>query len=119
MSFRAGRLAEGIKREVTDIMRNLKDPRIASMTSLTGVEVTRDMRYARLFISVYGTEEEQQMTLEGLQSASGFIRQELGKRIRLRHLPELSFSLDSSIQHGIRISRILDEVLDENRKGDQ
>ncbi len=117
MGFRVSRLAEEIKREVTDIVRNhLKDPRISHLTSVTEVEVSKDMRYAKIFVSVYGSEEEQVKTLEGLQSANGFIRSELGRRIRLRYLPEITFNLDTSIEQGVKISQIIDKVCDENRK---
>lgn len=111
MGFRVNRLAEEIKREVTDIIRNnLKDPRVNSLTSLTAVEVSGDRRFARIYVSIYGSDEEQAQTLEGLQRATGFIRAELGRRIRLRYLPELSFNLDPSIQQGIKINQIIRQV---------
>lgn len=116
MGFRLNRLAEEIKREVTDIIRTtLKDPRISPLTSITDVEISKDMRYAKIFISIYGSEEEQTKTLEGLKSANGFIRSELGKRIRLRYMPEIAFILDTSIEHGVKISQIIDNICDENR----
>jgi len=114
VSFRLSRLAEEIKREVTDILRlQLKDPRISKFTSITDVEVSKDLRHAKMFVSVFGSEADRSRTLEGLKSASGFIRSELGKRIRLRYLPQLSFYLDSSIQQGIKISQIIREVRNE------
>ncbi len=113
MSFRPHRLAEEIKREVTDMLQvELNDPRICKLTSITDVEVSRDLRYAKVFVSVYGTEQEQSQTLVGLQSAGGFIRMELGKRIRLRFLPELTFSLDPSIKRGIELTHLISEVMD-------
>ncbi|MDH7576714.1 MAG: 30S ribosome-binding factor RbfA [Bacillota bacterium] len=119
MNFRTSRLAEEIKREVTDILRlELKDPRISKFTSITGVEVSKDLRHAKMFVSVFGSENDQSRTLEGLKKASGFIRAELGKRIRVRYLPELSFCLDRSIQRGIAISQILREVSNEKEAGE-
>lgn len=119
MGFRPHRLAEEIRREVTGMLQtDLNDPRICKLSSITDVEVSRDLRYAKIFVSVFGSEEEQSQTLLGLQSASGFIRTELGKRIRLRFLPEISFALDPSIQRGIKLTHLISEVMDDKRIGD-
>jgi ribosome-binding factor A len=119
MGFRPRRLAEEIRREVTDMLQSeLHDPRICKLSSITDVEVSRDLRYAKLFVSVYGSEEEQTQTLAGLQSAGGFIRSELGKRIRLRFLPELAFCLDPSIQKGIKLTGLIREVMEDKGTGD-
>lgn len=105
---RAQRVAEEIKKEVSQILREeLKDPRIAGFISVTGVEVTRDLRNAKIFISVFGNEEEKQLTLHALTKAAGFIRTEIGRRIRLRHTPGLSIHLDHSIAYGAHISHLL------------
>ncbi len=110
VTARSQRVAEAIKQEVSDILQNeLKDPRIG-FASVVKVEVTRDLRFARVFVSVLGDEESRQQTLRGLVSGVGFIRSELGKRIRLRHTPELVFALDDSIAHGVRISQLLSEL---------
>jgi ribosome-binding factor A len=112
---RAHRVAEEIKREVSDILRNeLKDPRANRLISVTDVNVTRDLRHAKIFISVYGTDEEQEVTLSALSKATGFVRTEIGRRIRLRHTPELSFELDKSIAYGAQINKVLRE-LDETK----
>ncbi len=117
MGFRSNRLAEEIKREVTGMLQaELNDPRICRLSSITDVEVSGDLRYAKLFVSVYGSEEEQSQTLAGLQSAGGFIRTELGKRIRLRFLPELTFCLDQSIQRGVRLTNLIRQVTDTDNK---
>lgn len=101
------RVQEAIQEEVSDIMRKeLKDPRVG-FASVTGVEVTEDYRHARVFISVLGTEEERVRTLEGLERAAGFIRSELGRRLRLRFAPEVVFAPDRSIAHGDLVSRLL------------
>lgn len=110
---RAQRVAEEIKREVSNILRNeIKDPRVAALglISVTGVDVTRDLRHAKIYFSVLGTEDEQKQTSEALMRATGFIRTEIGKRIRLRHIPEVSFHLDRSIAYGAHINQLLREL---------
>lgn len=109
LSLRVERLAEEIKREVSDILRRSKDPRIGFI-SITDTEVSRDLRHAKVFFSILGDEEAKRQTVEGLASAAGFIRTELGKRIRLRHVPELEFHFDPSLERGARIDRILREI---------
>ncbi len=110
MSHRPERMAEAVKKEVSDMIRyELKDPRIGFAT-VTSVEVSGDLRYAKIFISVLGEPNEQQKTIEALESAKGFVRTELGRRIRLRYTPELSFKLDSSISRGSRLIKLLEEV---------
>lgn len=108
---RAQRVAEEMKREISDILRKeLKDPRAAGLVSVTDVNVTRDLRHAKVFVSVYGTDEEQQGTLTALTRAVGFVRTEVGRRIRLRHTPEITFQLDTSIAYGAHINRVLREL---------
>jgi ribosome-binding factor A len=108
---RAHRVGEEIKREVSDILRNqMKDPRMSKMISVTDALVTRDLRHAKLFVSVFGSDEEQEETLKALIKAVGFIRTEIGKRIRLRHTPDISFHLDKSIAYGAHINQILREL---------
>jgi ribosome-binding factor A len=108
---RAQRVAEEMKREISDIVRNeIKDPRVSGMVSVTDVSVTRDLRHAKVFISVYGNDEEQQGTLFALSKAVGFVRSEIGKRIRLRHTPEISFQLDKSIAYGAHINQVLRDL---------
>ncbi|MBS3897817.1 MAG: 30S ribosome-binding factor RbfA [Dethiobacter sp.] len=108
---RAQRVAEEMKREISDILRNeLKDPRTVGIISVTGVNLTRDLRHAKVFISVFGSDEEQQETLAVLSKAVGFVRTEVGRRIRLRHTPQISFLLDKSIAYGAHINRVLREL---------
>ena len=105
---RTQRVAGSIKEEVSDILRlELKDPRLAKMTSITSVEVSRDLSHARIYVSIYGNGEEQKSILKILVKAAGFIRSELGKRIRLRHVPELEFRLDRSLEYGAHIDHVL------------
>lgn len=108
---RIDRISEEVKRVISDIIRNdLNDPRISQFTSVVSAEVTQDLRYAKVFISVLGNDEEKQSTLKGLNSAAGFIRRELGKNIELRYSPEIMFELDRSIEHGAYINKLLNEV---------
>lgn len=109
-SHRANRVAEEIKREVTQMIRDeIKDPRIGFVT-VTGVEVTPDIRYAKIFISIYGNDEIKEQSLNALEKAKGFVRSELGKRMSLRYTPELSFRFDTSIEYGAKIMKLLEEV---------
>ncbi|RKO66324.1 30S ribosome-binding factor RbfA [Desulfofundulus salinus] len=118
MPYRPERLAEIIKKEVSDMLRDeLKDPRIGFVT-ITGVEVSPDLRYARIFFSVLGSEEEAKASLEALNRARGYVRSELGRRIRLRYAPEISFKLDPSIQRGIRVMELLHDVKERGAAGD-
>jgi ribosome-binding factor A len=112
MSFRPERLAEAIKKEVSELLtEELKDPRIG-FVSITSVEVSKDLRYANIFVSVFGEKPERKESLEALQKASGFIRGELAKRIRLRYTPEIVFKLDESIERGSRLIALINEVRD-------
>ncbi|CAM4242422.1 30S ribosome-binding factor RbfA [Paenibacillus tarimensis] len=107
---RVGRVGEQIKKELSQIIQTeLKDPRIGFIT-VTGVDVTSDLSQARVYLSVLGSDEQKENTLKALAKGSGFIRSELGKRIRLRHTPELEFRFDSSIEYGSRIESLLEEI---------
>ncbi|HHU78590.1 MAG: 30S ribosome-binding factor RbfA [Caldicoprobacterales bacterium] len=109
--YRINRISEEIRKEVSDIIRNeVKDPRIAEISSVVKAEVTGDLRYARIYISVLGSEEQRNSTLEGLKKAAGFIRRELGHRLDLRYTPELQFISDHSIEYSVKISQKLNEL---------
>ena len=117
---RINRISEEVKKIVSELLtRGLKDPRISSMTSITKVEVTGDLRYANIFVSVLGDKSVKEETLEGLESAKGFIRKEIGNRMDLRYVPEPIFHLDESIEQGIYMSKLIDKVnkIDEDKKG--
>lgn len=93
MKVRPNRIGEEIKKEVVLLIRNgIKDPRVDSLVSITDVEVTRDLSYATIYISRYGTEQQRQDALEGMQAAARFIRSELSRRLKLRTVPELILS---------------------------
>lgn len=115
--IRPSRVAEQIKKEITDILyHELKDPRIGFVT-ITGVEVSRDLQHAKVFASVLGSDEEKALSLEALQKATGFIRSEVGRRIRLHHTPEIVFKLDTSEDYSQRISHVIRQLQDE--RGDR
>ncbi|MCL6573382.1 MAG: 30S ribosome-binding factor RbfA, partial [Bacillus sp. (in: Bacteria)] len=110
MSHRANRVGEQMKKELSDIIgRKIKDPRIGFVT-VTDVEVTGDLQQAKVFISVLGDEEQRENTLKGLAKAKGFIRSEIGNRIRLRKTPEIIFEWDESIDYGHRIDTLLNQL---------
>ena len=105
------RINTEVQKELSIILREeIKDPRINSMTSVVSVEVTPDLKYCKVYISVLGDEESQKNTLEGLKSAEGYIRKKKKKTINLRNTPELTFILDQSIEYGINMSKLIDEV---------
>ncbi len=109
-NVRVHRVAEQIKKEVSQLIQNeIKDPRIGFIT-VTDVEVTGDLQQATIYISILGSEAQKRDSLLGLGKAEGFIRREIGKRIRLRHTPEISFSFDSSIEYGSKIEKLLSDI---------
>ena len=115
MSFkRTDRINEEIKKELSSIIRELKDPRIPMMTSVVNVNVTNDLRYAKAYISVMGTDEEKQDAIKGLKSSAGFIRREVGSRVKLRAIPEFTFELDNTIEYGAHINKLLNDISKEN-----
>ncbi|MBP2077697.1 30S ribosome-binding factor RbfA [Oceanobacillus polygoni] len=108
--LRANRIAEQMKKELSDILaRKIKDPRVGFVT-VTDVEVTGDLQQAKAFISVLGDDKQKQDTLLGLAKAKGFIRSEIGNRIRLRKTPELTFEFDEAFEYGNRIDSILKDL---------
>lgn len=114
--IRVSRVGEQIKKELGEIIqRELKDPRIGFIT-VTGVEMTGDLSIAKVFVSILGTPEEKKESLAGLEKAKGFIRSEIGKRIKMKHTPEIVFHLDESLEHSEHINRLLHEVNKEGGK---
>jgi ribosome-binding factor A len=107
--MRIQRIAELIKETLGDLMTRIKDPRIGFFT-ITRVEVAPDLDSAKVFISVLGNEDEREKTVQGLQSASGYLRHEMGKTIRLKKIPRLLFFFDPGIERGVEMIRILNEV---------
>lgn len=108
---RTKRISEEIKKIVSHlIMFNMKDPRVSKMTSVVSVDTTNDLSFTNIYISVYDPKADPQKTLEGLNSAKGFIRKEIGKELKLRITPEPVFILDRSIQNGMYINQLLKDV---------
>ena len=107
---RTDRIGEAIKEEISSIiLQQVSDPRI-QFVSITRVQVSADFHYAKVFFSVLGSEKERMQALEGLKSARGFIQRNLGRRIRLRYTPEITFKMDTSIDQGIHICELLREI---------
>jgi len=108
--LRSERLGELLKEEISEILRReLKDPRVG-FVSVTDVEVSSDLRHAKVFVSILGDEVSREETMRALESATGFVRSEVGRRIRLRHTPEIVFRLDKSIERGARVFELLSEI---------
>ena len=110
------RINEEVMRELSNIIRGeIKDPRIHPMTSVVTVEVAPDLKSCKVYISVMGDEKAQEDTMAGLKSAEGYIRSKLARNINLRNTPEIRFILDQSIEYGVNMSKLIDEV---NRQGE-
>lgn len=111
MADRTIRISEEVKKEISSIIQNeIKDPRLPSLVSVVACNVSKDLSHAKVFISVLGNDEEKKNALKALKSAAGFIRRELGHRVKLRAVPEIHFELDTSIEHGIYINKLLDDA---------
>ncbi len=111
MAHRIERVNSLIRQEISELLRRqVKDPRLGSLVTVTDVSTSPDLRHAKIFVSRIGSEEEKQETLSVLAAASGFFRNELAKRLRLRHIPELSFQWDDSIERGDYLLQLIDEV---------
>lgn len=108
---RLNRISGEVKKVVSELLANgIKDPRIKPMTTVNRVEVTRDLSFAKIYISVLGTKEEKESSIKGLESAKGFIRSEIGSRIDLRNAPEPLFYLDESIEQAIHMSKLIEQI---------
>ncbi len=115
---RFDRINEEIRKALSDIIREMKDPRISPLTTVVRAEATNDLKQCRVMISVYDKDDEvRRETVKQLNSAEGFIAREMKRRIDLRHMPTFEFRLDDSIEYSVRISEILNK-LDAERKGD-
>ena len=111
MAHRIERVNSLIRREISELIQHqIKDPRLGAFVSVTAVTTTPDLKYAKVFVSSIGSQEEKQKTLNVLVGASGFFRKELTRQLKLRHIPELSFHWDDSIERGDRLLRLIDEV---------
>lgn len=110
-SIKNTRVNEEVMRELANIIRSdVKDPRISPLTSVVAVEVAPDLKTAKAYISVLGDEEAKDKTVEGLKSSAGFIRHKLAEKVNLRNTPEITYILDQSIEYGVRMSHMIDEI---------
>lgn len=104
------RINEDIQYALSELVRSVKDPRVQQgMISITGVDTTGDLKYCKVYLSVLGLQSEREL-MKGLKSASGYLRRELGQRVKLRNVPELIFQLDRSIEYGAHINEILNKL---------
>jgi len=115
MSIRTRRVGNEIQKLVSELIDAgaIRDPRVAGMISITGVDVSPDLKSAKVYYSVFGKQEEIESTAQALESASGYIQSEVGTRLGIKFTPHLRFVFDSSIAYGDHIERILDEIPDE------
>ncbi len=110
-SIKSSKVNNSIRREMSSIIKDeLKDPGIYPMTSVTGAEVTKDLKYAKIYISVLGSDKQKKDTLEGLERSKGYARHCLASRLNMRNTPELTYVLDESIEYGAMMSKRIDEV---------
>ena len=112
------RVNEEVQHELSTIIRELKDPRIAMMTTVTEVIVATDLKTCKAYISVLGDEKAKKDTMDGLKSAAGYIRRELAHSLNMRNTPEITFKLDSSIERGVEMSRLIDEVMQKDKEAE-
>ena len=110
MRIRPERVANRMRREVSEILGKLRDPGVSHWVSVTDVEVTNDLSNAKIYVSILPTGEERARTLEALARASGFVRHELAERLGLREVPEIKFLLDTSIETGARVEDLLKKI---------
>ena len=116
-SIKNTRINEEVMRELSNIIRGeVKDPRVNPLTSVVAVEVAPDLKTAKAYISVLGDEKSQKDTITGLKSAEGYIRRQLARTVNLRNTPEIRFILDQSIEYGINMSKLIDEVTEHDNK---
>lgn len=118
VKYRSGRINEEIKKEISDIIHNeIRDPRLTAMISVTKVDVTKDLRYAKVFVSIFGSEEEKKNSFNALKNSVSFLRRELGHRVNLRYTPELILELDTTIEYGMHINSLIEKIKETTEHG--
>ena len=118
-SNRIGRINEEIQRELSGLLRTVKDPRVAdAMLTITHVDTTSDLRYSRIYISALDRTDEKDL-MRGLKSASGYLRHELGQKLQLRYTPELLFVRDQNIAYGVHVAAVLRDIAPKTEESDQ
>ena len=119
-SIKNTRINGEVQKELSKIIREeIKDPRIHPMTSVMAVEVAPDLKTCKAYISVLGNDEAKQSTIKGLKNAEGYIRRELARTLNLRNTPEIRFILDESIEYGVNMSKLIDDVMMKDLKASQ
>ena len=114
--IRGDRRNEELKKTISEVIRDMKDPRISDMTTITGVEMTKDLKYAKLRVSVYDDSDVvRSKTVEALNHAAGFIAHEAGQRMQIRRVPQMTFLLDNSIEYSVHISKLIDQLHQEEK----
>ena len=118
MSYqRTRRIEEEIRKSLSRIIiQQIKDPRVGNSVSIVRVELSKDYKFAKVYISVFGDKIEKENAMEGLVSASGFLRKQLGAELKIRHIPEIHFKLDSSIEHSLVVAGIIKKLSQEKRE---
>ncbi|MBQ8827953.1 MAG: 30S ribosome-binding factor RbfA [Clostridia bacterium] len=113
---RTVRIAQEMKRVISDVIREeIKDPRIPIMTSILDIKLAKDLKFAKIYVSVYGSEADKASAIEALRNSAGFIRREIGRRMIIRAIPELNFVIDESIEHGAYMSELISKVVKEDK----
>lgn len=113
-NYRGGRINEEVRKEISSLIQyEVKDPRLTAMVSVTDVKVTKDLKYAKVYLSLFAkNDEEKEASFVAVKNAAGFMRRELGRRINLRNTPELIFEIDESIDRGMHIESLLTKIKD-------
>ena len=118
-AVRTDRIGTEMQREISDIIHSMKDPRIQGMISVTRVDVTRDLRHAKVFVSIFDRDEETvKRSFDAIRSAAGYIRRETGARIMIRYTPELHFVLDDSIAYGVEMIHRIDSIVSAEKRSE-
>lgn len=118
MTRRTERISSLIRQEISELLREqVNDPRLQSFISITRVFTSVDLSHTKVFVSVFGEEVSKEEVMQGFAAASGFLRRQLASRLRLKHMPELSFHLDESIEKGAKVLKIIDELASEDATG--
>ena len=120
MTRRKLRINELLRREISQILsQQINDPRLSGLVSITQADTSPDLRYAKVLVSVMGNREDKEAAIRGLTSASGFLRKELGLRLTLRHVPQLTFVMDDSIEYAQNMLKLMDSLVDEESSVDE
>lgn len=114
-SVRGEKINTELKKEMSMLLREIKDPRVPSLVSVMKTEVTKDLKFAKIYVSVMGNEEVKKNALKGLKSASSFLRREISRRLNLRVTPELNFVIDDSIEYGNHILSVMNKINSEEK----